>query len=263
MESKAPLDEIDILTIVNELQDKVQILEKTSEGKPVKKNELEERLSYIEKQLKYIAFAFNSIKTTFDRGIKITVDERTMELTAPLRDAINAFKKEIISLREINKEITEQVENETMIGTVKFMSKALHELTQQVQSIKEKGLKKEINLAFTLDGYEMMQTKPEQVKIEAKSKEKPFSPKDATRELLDTLLDREGQILIHSYGLFGETPKKLKDIGKMLGITPERAGQLRIKTLRKCAGKVRMELVEKLTFHSKLRDAILNRRVRG
>jgi len=263
MENKAPLDEIDILTIVNELQDKVQVLEKTSEGKPVKKSELEERLSYIEKQLKYIAFAFNSIKTTFDRGIKITVDERTMELTAPLKDTINAFRKEIISLRELRKEIEEQSKSETIVGTIKFMAKTLHKLREHIHSLKENGIKKDIGLSFTLDGYEMVQKKLKEVKVEAKEEEKPFSPKDATRELLDTLLDREGQILIHSYGLFGETPKKLKDIGKMLGITPERAGQLRIKTLRKCAGKVRMELVEKLTFHSKLRDAILNRRVRG
>lgn len=63
-------------------------------------------------------------------------------------------------------------------------------------------------------------------------------------ELLDTLSPREKQILIHRFGLYGEEPKTLKEVGNIVGISRERVRQIEIrllKKLRKLATKRKIE----------------------
>lgn len=63
-------------------------------------------------------------------------------------------------------------------------------------------------------------------------------------ELLDTLSPREKQILIHRFGLYGEEPKILKEVGNIVGISRERVRQIEIrllKKLRKLATKRKIE----------------------
>lgn len=63
-------------------------------------------------------------------------------------------------------------------------------------------------------------------------------------ELLDTLSPREKQILIHRFGLYGEEPKTLKEVGDIVGISRERVRQIEIrllKKLRKLATKRKIE----------------------
>jgi RNA polymerase primary sigma factor len=52
-------------------------------------------------------------------------------------------------------------------------------------------------------------------------------------ELLDTIDDREAKILKLRYGLDGEDPMTLKEIGERIGLTRERVRQIEHETLRK------------------------------
>jgi RNA polymerase primary sigma factor len=52
-------------------------------------------------------------------------------------------------------------------------------------------------------------------------------------ELLEVLPPRERTVLIHRYGLNGEEPKTLSEIGNMLGISKERTRQIEIRALKR------------------------------
>jgi RNA polymerase primary sigma factor len=53
------------------------------------------------------------------------------------------------------------------------------------------------------------------------------------RRILDGLPDRERRILELRFGLTGEEPMTLEDVGKQLGVTRERIRQMELKTLRR------------------------------
>jgi RNA polymerase primary sigma factor len=52
-------------------------------------------------------------------------------------------------------------------------------------------------------------------------------------EILEVLSPRERNVIIHRYGLNGEEPKTLSEIGEMFGISRERARQIELRALKK------------------------------
>lgn len=66
-------------------------------------------------------------------------------------------------------------------------------------------------------------------------------------ELLSTLSHRERTILVHRFGLFGEEPKTLSEIGQIVGISRERVRQIESRLLKK---------LRKLATKKNLRDLI-------
>jgi len=53
------------------------------------------------------------------------------------------------------------------------------------------------------------------------------------RRILDGLSERERRILELRFGLTGEEPMTLEQVGKRLGVTRERIRQMELKTLRR------------------------------
>jgi len=230
-------DELDIHTLIKRLE-------------KVERTDLDERLGYIEKQLKFFSYACNSIDKSFKNGIKVSVDEQALNIVNPIKEVINTLKSEVLSIRELRKEIQNELKNESVTGTLKFMAKALHELTQHIHSIKEEGLKKDIHLAFTLDGYEMVKRTAPRTNFEAFK----VNEEEAVRKLLDTLSDREKMVMIHRYGLFGEEKKTLRATGKVFDVTGERIREIQQKALRKCRHSSRKALVEDITHLELIKD---------
>ncbi|TVQ31524.1 MAG: sigma-70 family RNA polymerase sigma factor [Phycisphaeraceae bacterium] len=56
---------------------------------------------------------------------------------------------------------------------------------------------------------------------------------DTIQRLLETIDDREGAVLQMRFGLDGEEPKTLKQIGEEIGVTRERVRQIELEALRK------------------------------
>lgn len=125
--------------------------------------DLEERLNYIEKQLKYFAFACTSIDKSFKQGIMISVDKESMNIINPIKDVISNLKEEVISIQQLRQGIEKQSKEKTILETLKQINNQLKDLNKKMNNMQEEGLIKDINLAFTVDGYEMTKKKPVKV----------------------------------------------------------------------------------------------------
>jgi DNA-directed RNA polymerase specialized sigma subunit len=241
-----PLDELDIHQIINRL-DKIERVD------------LDERLGYIEKQMKHFAFAAASIATDFKRGIAVRVDKDSVDYSKDVANAMQklvaCYRYEVNQIMEFRKHITEVFKQESITGPLKFMAKQLQELTFAVNEIKANGIKKNIHLDLTMDGYEMVKRKSPKINIDIEEEDKK-TPEQTIRDLLSTLLPRESLVLMHRFGLLGEKKKTLDTTGKALDISRERVRQIELKAIRKCRHPSRRFACEDLT-HLELRKAII------
>ena len=57
--------------------------------------------------------------------------------------------------------------------------------------------------------------------------------RESVEEVLDSLDEREAKVLSFRFGLCGETPKTLEEVGKIFNVTRERIRQIEAKALRK------------------------------
>lgn len=77
----------------------------------------------------------------------------------------------------------------------------------------------------------------------------------AITTVLDTLSDREKQILILRFGLGGEAPKGLDDTGKHFGVTRERIRQIEAKAIRKLKHPSRRFVMMGLSWQLAVQEA--------
>ncbi len=70
--------------------------------------------------------------------------------------------------------------------------------------------------------------------------------KKAIDSLMESLSKREQLILIHRFGLNGEEPKTLEEVGKMIGISRERVRQIEKRLIKKLRKEARIKRLEDL-----------------
>ncbi len=205
--------------------------------------DLDERLSYLEKHMSHLIRICTEIHKSY----------------TPVYDAVKIINRECVNIQSFRQNFESQIKKEfddvSISGSLKFMAKKLNELSDEVKSIKENGLKKSIQLDVTMDGYEMIKKTP---KENYDFKEKEPEPEDAIKELLKTLADREQEVLIHKYGLFGEKAKTHSQIGKIFKLSGGRIGDIYRKSIRKCCHPTRLKIVKKIT-HFELKKDIMER----
>lgn len=100
------------------------------------------------------------------------------------------------------------------LGEMKFMARRLDDIEKELKKISKDGIDRHVRLDLTLDGYTMVKKQinhdPE-VPIE--------DPNKALDELLKCLTQRQKQVLIYFYGLYGEKSHSFKEMGKKLGLS--------------------------------------------
>lgn len=249
------LDDLDIFKLMQRLE-------------KFEKTDVEERLRYIEEQLKYFVMAATEMKDRFRDGIKISIDQNSLNIATQLshmmKQSLSTVQDEVLAMKRLRKDITHEYERmvaqqkvnlmeNSVSGALKYMAKQLTELAKEVSQIKEEGIKKQITLDVTMEGYEMVKRKPPITNPILY--DDPVDEEKAVKALLATLLEREQKVLIHRYGLFGEKAKTLVACGKIFKLSSERVRAIQAKAIRKCAHPARKDLVEDVT-HKELRESI-------
>ena len=85
---------------------------------------------------------------------------------------------------------------------------------------------------------------PEKINFEEDG-EPTFNVKQIVEELFDGIPERERSIISYYYGLYGDSPKTLDEIGLEINLTKERVRQLNEKALKKMRANA---LIKNITF---------------
>jgi len=206
-----------------------------------------QRLDKIEHQLKFFADTYKTLHNILINGIHIKLEKELLE------PSLSRITEKVYEFRQLQTEISNLIKNDSIIGTLSFMGKRIHEMESSIREMKETGIKKKIHLDFTLDGYEMVKKQPLIKDIIPKEE---ITPEDALVNLLKTITPKESEIISHRYGLFGFGEKTLARVGKLLNLSADRIRQIQSKALRKMRHPSRRKFVEVLT-HKELREDIL------
>lgn len=202
------------------------------------------RLDGIEHQLKFFADTYKHLHNIFIQGVHIKLQKSILE------PSLSNLTKHLLEFRDLYQQVNRIVKDDSILGTIAFMAKRIHEMEATLSQLKDEGIKKKVHLDFTIDGYEMVRRKPLDIETNTDS------PDEVLKKLLNSLDTREATVLTHRYGLLGEKNKTLDAVGKIIKVSRERARAIEQKALRKCRMPSRKKLSEKLT-HKELRTDIL------
>ncbi len=148
-------------------------------------------------------------------------------------------------------ESVEKLDISQTLSEIKFIGKRLDGIEKALSEMNEKGINKNIQLDFSVDGYQLVK-KP----VSYDRNDPIQEPKDDLKKLLDTLTEREAKVLVHRFGLFGEKKKTLKAIGLLFKVTSEPIRQIESKAIRKLRHPSRRNLVDKI-IHKELKRMII------
>lgn len=221
--------------------------------------EIIRRLSNLETHVINMIVPFNSVSRLLDLLNKpVVIDDRNLnklliDFRRSIQDLIQAIKIEDIGkLNETLKPLVDSCTtlNQTL-GEIKFIGKRLDAIEKKLQDIYQKPIKKQVELSFKCDGYELVKKTPSYDETE-----EPVNEDSHLVEFLNTLSEREKKVVIHRLGLLGEKEKTFVSIGKSLGVGRERVSQIYKKAIRKLRHPCRKQLLENVT-NSALRYEIL------
>ena len=137
-------------------------------------------------------------------------------------------------------------EIEEIRGTLKFMGKKLHEIDEKLTRIEAKEMR-EVAIQFQLIDKTPAPLTKENIELFESSLDL----------LLNCLTQQQKIVLIHRYGLKGETIKTLEQIaslGKRGLKSRERVRQIQSKALRDCRHPCRADFVKNLPFSNLKKD---------
>lgn len=209
------------------------------EKKEIDLIKLLDRISKLETHIVNLCQFFQYIPQLFDMLQKpLKIDQSGLLATLnQCNESMIVFKRQAESLN-----ITQTY------GEIKFIGKKLHEIEALLIQMKEDGIKKNVQLDISCNGYELVKKKAEN-----SSKE---NPEELLEYTLSTLTDRESKVLKRRFGLLGFEKMTLKKIGEEFNVSGERIREIEQKGLKKLRHPSRRQYVSQLT-HKALRQAIL------
>jgi hypothetical protein len=177
-------------------------------------------------------------------------------LSQPLRVDDRGLASVLSALTLKVENIVNSIENLDLMqtfGEIKYIGKRLNDIELNISQIKEEGIKKNIELNLSCDGYEFVKKKNKcEIELEIESK---ADPDCHVKLLLDTLTAKESNVVVHRLGLLGEKKKTLDALGKIIGVGRERVRQIYAKSMRKLRHPKNADMAKNIT-HVELRKEI-------
>ncbi|MCI1273897.1 MAG: sigma-70 family RNA polymerase sigma factor [Clostridiaceae bacterium] len=184
-----------------------------------------ERFDY-SRNFKFSTYATWWIKQAIIRAI--SNHSRSIRIPVHMFDKIRKYKK-------IKRELTFKLERE---ATDEEIAKAMDITEKMLYTIKKSIMKTPISLETPVT---------DDLKVEDYIQDKDSkSPENNTQsnllktsieELIATLPKRENQIITHRFGINGETPKTLEELGQIMGYSKERIRQLECEAIKELKNK--------------------------
>ena len=134
---------------------------------------------------------------------------------------------------------------------IKFIGKRLDGIEKTLNEMNDKGIKKNIHLDLTLDGYEMVR-KP--INYDPTEETKPNSDENLDK-VLNTLTIKEQLSIRYRLGIGVKRCKTYKELGLVLKTSGDRSSQIYRKALRKLRHPTRIDFIRKCN-HLELRKEV-------
>jgi len=211
--------------------------------------DINERLHNIEKQFRFFSMICQELDMSFKKGIELSIIKKDINIDALIEKFTVKLKDELNLIHDLRVDLQNQIKEQPVIDTLRFIGKSIHEMNMKIDALKENGIKKDIHLAFSVDGYEMTKKRH----IESINNDK--SPEDEMDFIIKSFSEKEALVLIHRYGLKGEKPKTYKKIGDIIKLTGVQVSNIHRKILMKLKKEPRRQMFKKIT-NKKLRDDV-------
>lgn len=144
------------------------------------------------------------------------------------------------------------------LSEIKYIGKRLNQIEETLSKMEKDGIKKNIQLDFSCDGYEMVK-KPANYDKEEIAADPQSNPDEQIKEILLSLKNKkEANMVIYRMGLLGCKKKTYADIGLIMKLSRERCRQIYCKALRKLRHPSRIEKVKSCN-HIELKKEVLGR----
>jgi Sigma-70, region 4 len=164
----------------------------------------------------------------------VAIDDRQLQIK------LNDFQKEMRNFETYLGELSSLVKADHS-HEIMYIGKRLSEIEAILKKIKEEGIKKNVELEFRCDGYELVK------KPVSYDPQEPVQCDDKDQKSwLEKLDFKQSTALIHRYGLFGGKKKTYKAIGEIMGLSSEGVRRIIAKALRKCRHPYMRPFVEKI-----------------
>jgi RNA polymerase primary sigma factor len=174
------------------------------------------------KGFKFSTYATWWIRQAISRAI--TDQGRTIRIPVHMADVMNRVSR---TRRDLSQELGREPTPVEIGRRLKMKPEKVEEvqrLTRETVSLEAPLGDGEASLGDFIEDEDTPQ--PDQIAVDA-------MVRIDIRRILDGLPDRERRILELRFGLTGEEPMTLEDVGKQLGVTRERIRQMELKTLRR------------------------------
>ena len=178
------------------------------------------------KNFKFSTYATWWIKQTIIRAI--SNNSRAIRIPVHMADKIRKYKRALTSLSfELGREPTEQ-EIATRLGLP----------LKKIAAIKKSIIKEPVSLETPVtDDLNIGDYIQDKTTASPENQTKNKDMKNGIRKLLETLNEREQKIISSRFGINGEQPKTLEQLGQIMGYSKERIRQLEDLALKKLREK--------------------------
>jgi RNA polymerase primary sigma factor len=174
------------------------------------------------KGFKFSTYATWWIRQAISRAI--TDQGRTIRIPVHMADVMNRVQR---TSRDLSQNLGREPTPAEIGRALEMSAKKVEEvqrLTRETVSLEAPLGEGEASLADFIEDQDTPQ--PDRIAVDAMVRRD-------IRRILDGLSERERRILELRFGLTGEDPMTLEDVGKRLGVTRERIRQMELKTLRR------------------------------